>query len=249
MYTYDSRIAYSETDTDMILRVDALVDYFQNCSTFQTQDGPMDIDTLKNMGLVWVINSWQIDITRLPALGERVTIGTVPYDMKSFMGFRNFFMDTDKGERLAVANTVWSLIDMDKALPVRITPEIMAAYPLDERLPMEYLPRKISFPAVDNAADNLEVTAGERIVVSEHHLDSNLHVNNGQYIRIALDTAGSISSQKIVPARIRADYRKQARLGDIFFPKTALRSSQGQRVYTVSLDDETGLPYAIIEFH
>ena len=35
MYSFDSRIRYSETDADGRLTPEKLIDYFQDCSTFQ----------------------------------------------------------------------------------------------------------------------------------------------------------------------------------------------------------------------
>ena len=34
--------------------------------------------------LVWVLASWQIEIKRMPALNERVVIGTLPMILKGF---------------------------------------------------------------------------------------------------------------------------------------------------------------------
>jgi hypothetical protein len=46
-------------------------------------------------------------------------------------------MDTQDGERLAVANSVWTLLDMNKNLPAKITPEMANAYPIGEPIEME----------------------------------------------------------------------------------------------------------------
>lgn len=244
MYTYDSRIAYSETDADGFLTPEALVDYFQNCSTFQTQDGPVPMEELRRRGILWVINAWQIDIHRLPYLGEYVTVGTVPYEMKGFIGLRNFFLDTaDHQERLAVANTTWSLIDIEQGRPVRVTQDICDAYPLDPQLEMENLPRKIKLPASGG-----EVTAS--FAVSVHHLDSNYHVNNGQYIRMALDIAreqGALDGRNTSLMRIRADYRAQARLGNEICPMVYTQQNEEQTMVTVALNDTEGNPYTLVE--
>ena len=37
MYTFDSRVRYSETDENGTLSVTAAVNYFQVCSTFQSE--------------------------------------------------------------------------------------------------------------------------------------------------------------------------------------------------------------------
>ena len=38
MYAFDSRIRYSETDSEGYLTLDALLNYFQDCSTFHSED-------------------------------------------------------------------------------------------------------------------------------------------------------------------------------------------------------------------
>ena len=92
MYTFDSRIRYSEVDSEGRLTMSSLINYFQDCSTFHSEDLGLGVEYLKGQHLVWVLCYWQITVNRYPGLGERVTIGTFPYDMKGFLGYRNFAM-------------------------------------------------------------------------------------------------------------------------------------------------------------
>ena len=238
MYTFDSRIRYSEVDKDAYLTIESLIDYFQDCSTFQTQDGPATMEYLKERNIAWVLNSWQIVINRYPKLCEEVTIGTVPYELKGFFGHRNFFMDTKAGERLAIANSVWTLFDFEKGVPARITPEIVEAYPLEEKLPMDYGDRKIMVPK------EAEVLTGEEILVRSHHLDTNNHVNNGQYIRMAIE---SLPDKAIKVTALRAEYKRQALLGDTLLPEIRKVSKNGAMTYTINLKDVSNNPVCIVE--
>lgn len=238
MYTFNSRIRYSETDKNAFLTLESLIDYFQDCSTFQTQDGPADMEYLRKQNLVWVLSSWQIEVFRYPRLCEEVTVGTIPYELKGFMGLRNFFMDTTDGERLAVANSVWTLVDTVKGLPRRITPEIIEAYRVEDRIPMNYCDRKVSFP------EDAEVIHSEEIQVRRHHLDTNNHVNNGQYIRMAID---ALPDSSIIVSSMRAEYKKQSRLGDILYPEVMKVSKGGGMAYTICLRDENNDPVCNVE--
>ena len=76
MYTFDSRIRYSETDSEGKLTLCALINYFQDCSTFQSEDIGRGLQFLKEHDLAWVLCSWQIVVDRYPKMGEKVTIGT-----------------------------------------------------------------------------------------------------------------------------------------------------------------------------
>ena len=97
MFCFESRIRYSECDASCKLSPEALLNYFQDCSTFQSETIGAGFDYLVPRNLVWVLASWQIVIRRMPSLMEEVVIGTLPYDFKAFMGFRNFFMKTKDG--------------------------------------------------------------------------------------------------------------------------------------------------------
>mgnify|MGYP003442004741 FL=1 len=92
MYCFDSRIRYSECDSDCKLRLEALLNYFQDASTFQSEELGAGFEYLVPRNLVWVLASWQIVINRYPILGEKVVIGTHPHDFKGFLGSRNFCM-------------------------------------------------------------------------------------------------------------------------------------------------------------
>ncbi len=239
MYTFESRIRYSEVDSSATLTLESLIDYFQDCSTFQTQDGPATMEYLKEKNLAWVLNSWQIDINRLPGLCEHVIIGTVPYDLKGMFGLRNFFMDTLDGERLAVANSIWTLFDFEKGVPSRITPIILEAYPMESRLDMNYGDRKIKIP------DEGDKIFCEDILVRKHNLDTNNHVNNGQYVRMALEC---LPEKDCHITSMRAEYKKQARLGDILKPVVIKNKKEDNYIYTVNLKSTEGESVCVVEF-
>lgn len=231
MYSFKSRIRYSEADCNNKLSLEGLLNYFQDCSTFQSEDLGVGLKYLKERDMAWVLNMWQIDVERYPEIGERVEIGTLPYEIKGFLGYRNFWMSDENGRRLAVANTIWTLLNLEKGKPVMAPQEMKEKYGVSERLDMEYLPRKIAIP--ENGEEKPE------FVITRHYLDTNNHVNNGQYVQMALEYPEA--NFKIW--RLRAEYKKQAFLDDIFYP--VVYKQKG--IYTVSLNDKAGAPYAVVE--
>ncbi len=233
MYTFQSRIRYSEVGTDGQLTLESLLDYFQDCSTFHSEDLGIGVHYLKENHMAWVLSSWQIVVERYPGLNENVIIGTAPYEFKGFMGLRNFQMSTETGERLAYANSIWTLIDVEKMSPAKPTQEMVEKYVLSPKLEMDYAPRKITVP--ENGSTQ------EDILIRSHHLDTNGHVNNGQYVRMAMD----FIPEGFVIKQMRAEYKKQAVLNDKIIP--VLTVNEEQTVYTVSLNEEDGKPYSIVE--
>ncbi|MBQ8878010.1 MAG: acyl-[Lachnospiraceae bacterium] len=232
MYSYQNRIRYSELDTEGYLKIESLLNYFQDCTTFHSEDIGRGVDYLKEKHTVWVLGSWQIVVDRYPKLGERVTVATAPYDFKGFMGYRNFLLTDESGQRLACANTLWTLIDTDSGRPVRPTEEMIAPYILEEKLDMEYAPRKIIVPG--------EPVKGESVIIRPHHLDTNHHVNNGQYVRIALDSLNKDCRIR----QLRAEYKKQSYLNDVLTPYVSV-SEDG--IYVVVLKDEQDATVCVVE--
>lgn len=233
MYTFQSRIRYSETDTAGNLTLESLLDYFQDSSIFHSENLGLGVDYLSEKNLAWVLSSWQIVVERYPHLCENVVIGTAPYEFKSFVGYRNFWMDTEDGERLAYANSIWSLMDLGKMAPAKPPIEMVEGYTLSEKLQMDYAPRKITVPTDGKSQEQIEVRA--------HHLDTNGHVNNGQYVRMAMEYI----PEDFCIRQLRAEYKKQAVLNDKIFPVVAINDDG--TIYTVSLNGEDGNLYSIIE--
>ena len=233
MYTFDSRVRYSEVGIDGNLTLIALLEYFQDCSTFHSEDIGLGTDYLRELNQVWMLSAWQICVNRYPHLCEHIVIGTAPYEFKGFVGYRNFVMKTQEGEVLSYANTIWSLMDLGKMAPARPSEKMRAGYVLEDKYPMEYAPRKIHVPA--------EGRPMEPFAVKEYHLDTNNHVNNGQYVRMAMEYV----PKDFFVEQLRVEYKSQAMLGDKICPVMSVDESN--KLYTVSLNKEDGKPYCIVE--
>ena len=212
MYTFDSRVRYSETD----------------------EDAHLTIESIRERQIMWVLNFWQIIIDEYPRMGEKITVGTQSFGYEKMFGHRNFLI-TKQGkpeERIAIANSLWVLMDLKKGRPMIVTPEIGDVYGIHEPLQMDYASRKIRVPQQDG-----ETLPG--YVVQEYHLDANHHVNNGQYVRMAL----AAIKEEITVRELRVEYRKQAVLGDEMVPVVYRMDSE----YLVTLNGADGKPYAVVQ--
>lgn len=231
-YSFSGRIRYSEIGENGLLTLPGILNYFQDCCTFHSSAVGLGMDRLKKRERIWVLSAWQVVVNRYPRMGEDVVTATWPYNFHGFMGMRNFTMDTDKGERLAYANSCWTYIHSATGLPAKLTGEDTEGYELNEKLEMEYAPRKIALPR--------ERHQEEAFVVQKHHLDTNHHVNNCQYVRMAAD----FLPEDFRIRQMRAEYKQQARLDDVICPETALEEDRA----IVALNDKNGKPYAVLEF-
>lgn len=232
MYSFFSKVRYSELDADHKMKLGSIINYFQDCSTFQSEELNLGIDTLEGRHRAWLLNSWQVEVTRFPEVGEKIEVGTFPYAFKAFYGYRNFWMKDEAGLYLAKADSIWFYLNTETGKPVKASKEEITGYNLEPRLEMDYTGRKIELPE--------KMEEGEAITVRSHHLDTNLHVNNAQYVFLA----GDWLPEGFRPKRLRMEYKKAARMGDVMIP----RVGKVEDGYVVALTDKEGAVFAAAEF-
>lgn len=232
MYTWDSRVRFSEIGEDKRLTLDGILNYFQDSSTFHSEDIGNGMEVVESLHRVWVLSSWQIVVNEYPKIGERIKLGTWPYDFNRFLGGRNFIMYGADGRVLAYANSLWTYLNSENGRPARVDDSILELYTLEPKYEMDYADRKITLPE--------EMIAQNAFPVEVYHLDTNHHVNNGQYVKMA----GAYLPQGFEIAQMRAEYKKSALLGDMIYPKVSVEADK----VVVSLDDEAGNAFTVVEF-
>ena len=198
----------------------------------QSEDAGVGIGYLGREKKAWLLSSWQIVIGRRPVLGDRIKVLTWPYAVKGLYALRNFAILDEKGEYLVKANSYWFLMNTETGRPMRITDADTDPYgEFNPKIEMEDAGRKIAVPK--------EMEETGRLVVMKHLLDTNLHVNNAQYVDIARELVPS----GIEIGEIRAEYRKAAVLGDEIVVK---RAREGMS-RLVSLCNANGDVFANVE--
>lgn len=232
MYSFDAIVRYSETHGRMKANAATIANYFQDCAIFDSEQAGIGIEYLKEHNRAWFLISWQIDVERYPALREKIMVGTWAYDFKGSMGYRNIVIRDERGANIVQAASQWSYIDTETLRPVRIEPEVGAAYPLDEKLPMEYAPRKICL------IEGMEEV--DRRIVLPYQIDSNNHMNNEAYIALALEYL----SEETEISQIRSEYKRQFVKDECIVIKKTERDDLIQFVFA----DEDDQTRCIVEF-
>lgn len=79
----------------------------------------------------------------------------------------------------------------------------------------------------------------EPITVRRDHIDTNEHVNNCQYVKMALDAL----PREVSVREARVDFRRSAVLGDVIYPKLAQLPDR----FTVALCDADDALFGVVE--
>ena len=240
MYTFKSTVRFSETGKDSKLTIPHLISYFQDCSTLHGNKAGLDRKKLIKMEKAWFLSSWQIVINKRPGIDEKIEVETRAYEIRGFYGLRNFIMYNEAKEVCAYANSIWFYVDTKKGRPVKYEQKEGTGFEIDEEFPMEKADRKIIIP--ENADKTIK---GDRLKVRESHLDSNYHMNNREYVRIALDfMPDSFDIDDL--RQIRVEYKKAAVLDEIMVPVYYF-DVENKKIF-VSLENEAGENFAKVEF-
>lgn len=230
-YQWKQRIRYSEVDGERKLTIPNLVNYFQDCSTFQSEELGVGCEYMEEHQKAWVLSFWQIVIERRPKLGEEVTVETFATGFDGLYGTRNFVMKDKDGECVAYANSIWVFMDTERKRPAKPTEKDIEKYELEPALHMEYAPRKITLPETWEEKQSFFVQKSE--------IDTNGHVNNSRYIQMAME----VLDEDMAVEQIRVEYKKSALYGDEIFPKIYSE----KRKVTIKLCDAEDKPFAVVE--
>ena len=225
-YSFSSRIRYTEADLNHRLSIFAMINYLQDCSLFQSEDVGCGMDFLDPRHRAWFLSAWNIVIDEMPRYLEHIVISTWAYAFRGPYGFRNFTIRGEDGRGFIRADSLWFLFDTEKKIPARVEEAYAAPYEsqMEKKLEMPKTERKIFIPE-GSRADLLQAPT---LAVAPHHLDTNLHMNNAQYVEAARDAASEVFQKKFggeAPEkkygslyRIEAQYKKAAVLGDQMCP-------------------------------
>lgn len=240
MYEFKERVRYSETDENEQATILSVVNALQDCSTFHSTEVGLTVDRLREMKRAWLLSYWDIYIDRMPRLCERITIGTSPHAYRGVLAHRNFWIKDEAGAYLLRADSLWFCYDTERMRPTKITEDMLMPFgEMQDVLGLPSSERRIAEPQ--------ERTEAPSILVQPHHIDSNHHVNNAQYIALADEilTQQRGDAQHFRAGRIRAEYRKSAVLGDTMIPKYGASEEGG---IVVSLQSPEGEVYCNVEF-
>lgn len=233
MYEMKHRVRYSEISPNKHVNIEQIVKYFQDCSTFDSEQIGQGLDYLEESGHVWLLAAWQVEVLRYPVMGEEIIIATWPYRTKGILAYRNFEIRDLNGNRLVAANSIWFYMNLRTGIPKKIEEEDVKAYGKGEPLPIKEKSRKIKIP-------DIEGQYMEDFSVKKADLDTNGHVNNARYIEMAMEYLND--QDQIIS--MRADYRKSALYGDRIYPVVR----ENENFTYIELLQNDGQPYVIIEF-
>lgn len=232
MFSIEEKVRYSHIDADKLLTYHQIAGFFQDCTLCHSEAIDMGFRYLEEINKAWLLASWQIVIKRRPQFDEKLTVRTWAHNFKKMYGYRCFDMLDEAGECIAFANSIWIYLNTQTMLPIKASEEEIAAYNVEDKLYMDFAPRKINVSG--------EGIIKEAIRIRKDDIDTNNHVNNTKYIAYAEEYL----PEKFDVGQIRVDYKKAAIYGEHLVP--TVYNEEDKTI--VVLSDLDGKCNVIVEF-
>ena len=233
MYVTKNRVCASQTACDGKMKLTGALDAVQDCSLLWLESEPSFCDYLAAHNLGMVILSRQVDIVRLPIHGEKITVQTSIFDCNKAFGYRNTALYGEDGLPCLLTWALGTFVNKATEKIERIPQSEIDKVSVNQRIEMEYLDKKIAVPDISGRRIGL-------IEVKRSDIDLYLHMNNVKYIEVALN----LLPEAFEINRLRVEYKKSAKLGDLLHPQIIEASSTHWYILLLDAQDS---PYTIIE--
>jgi Acyl-ACP thioesterase len=194
-------IRSEQVDARRILKTSALLLILQEIALDHSRLLGFGSDATLHRNLLWVVTRYCMDINRLPAYEETVTVETWPGPVRRVLFPRYFRIKDQAGNVIMRASSVWVLIDGEKRS--MISPAQYGLTPAEGRTEPDELP--YHEPALP-----IEAERTVSFTVPYSYLDLNGHMNNTRYFDLCEDMiADEVQSSRI--RHITAEYLNEVR--------------------------------------
>ena len=232
MYSLNYKVTTSTCDSEGRLKLYSALQMMQDCSEMWIDSEPGVKQYFAEQNMAQLLASRQVEVIRLPEYKEELTVTTSVYGMKPMFGFRNTFIYDAAGKPCYRTWSMGAFVDKSNGKLKRVDDETIASMTLEPQLEMEYKDRRIILPKDGG-------TTLDPIRVHRADIDYNKHLNNANYIRMAME----LLPEDFEVKGLRVEYRVAAKLGDQLIP--AIYTIDGGIIVSLSIGSGVS---AVIEF-
>lgn len=232
MFSLKYKVTTSTCDSEGRLKLYSALQMMQDCSEMWIDSEPGVKKYFAEQNMAQLLASRQVEVIRVPEFKEELTVTSTVYGMKPMFGFRNTFIYDAEGKPCYKTWSMGAFVDKSNGKLKRVDDETIASMKMEPQLEMNYKDRRIIAPKEGG------VTL-EPIKIMRADIDYNKHLNNANYIRMAMELLPENYDIK----GLRVEYRVAAKLGDMLVP--TLYDTDGGIIVSMALGNEVS---AIMEF-
>ena len=232
MYSLKYKVTTSCCDSEGRLKLYSALQMMQDCSEMWIDSEPTVKQYFAEQNMAQLLATRQVEIVRVPDFKEELTVTTSVYGMKQMFGFRNTFIYDAEGKPCYRTWSMGAFVDKANGKLKRVDDTVAGSLLIEPQLEMNYKDRRIILPKTEG-----EVL--EPVKVMRSDIDYNKHLNNANYVRMAME----LLPEDFEIKGLRVEYRVAAKLGDMLVP--TIYKHDGVIIVSLSIGEDVS---AIIEF-
>ena len=232
MYSLNYKVTTSTCDSEGRLKLYSALQMMQDCSEMWIDSEPGVKQYFTEQNMAQLLATRQVEIIRVPEYKENLTVTTSVYGMKPMFGFRNTFIYDAEGNPCYKTWSMGAFVDKTAGKLKRVDDATIASMTLEPQLEMTYKDRRIILPKMGG-----EVLDPNKVLRAD--IDYNRHMNNANYVRVAME----LLPEDFEVKGLRVEYRVAAKLGDLLVP--TIYHIENSIIVSLSIGDEVS---TIIEF-
>ena len=207
MYSLKYKVTTSTCDSEGNLKMYSALQMMQDCSEMWLESEPEVKAYFARENMTQLLASRQVEVLRVPSFKEELTVSTSVYEVKAMFGYRNTFIYDADGRPCYRTWSMGAFVDKATGKLKRVDDTVAKSLCIEPQLEMNYRDRRIILPK-----DGGESFAPVRVMRAD--IDYNRHVNNANYIRMAME----LLPEDFTIKDMRVEYRLAAKLGDTLIP-------------------------------
>ncbi len=232
MFSLKYKVTTSTCDDKGQLKLYSVLQMMQDCSEMWIDSEPQVKRYFAEQNMAQLLATRQVEIVRVPRYKEELTVTTTVYTIKPMFGFRNTFVYDASGQPCYKTWSMGAFVDKATGKLKRVDDDTIASIALEPQLEMNYRDRRIIL--LKEGGRQLEP-----VRVLRADIDYNRHMNNANYVRIAME----LLPENFEISGLRVEYRVAAKQGDMLQP--VLYQTEEAIVVALTMGGETS---AIVEF-
>ncbi len=217
LYSTQFSIRTYEIDRNKKATVPTLVNLMQEAAMQNVIELKVSLWDLEAAGISWVLMRKNLQVYRLPNLGETIRIVTYPAGFERIYTHRDYFVFDANDILIAQSSSTWLLMNTRKRRVARIPESIRQRGQFDTQ---GCLPRALSsLPLIG------QVDVQKKVEVQWHDLDFNEHLNNVRYLQWLFETVDFYVQHKGVLTDVDIVYKAECHWKDTVIIQTEFKDS------------------------
>lgn len=239
IFEHNFEIYYCDIDSNNKLTSFAFLKFMQEAACLHADKLGLGLNDVPRTHLVWLILDWKVEIISRPSWMDKILVRTWPSKIDGASCYRDFEVFDSNNSLIGKATSKWVLFNVDTKRICRLTDNIESVFTPVEKRVFDSEIKKLSQP--ESFENHINYT------VSKRDIDTNLHVNNLNYIWFAYEAMPLDVLENNNFNKIEIMYKKQCMLDDeicCFYTK----QENNEHIITIKSKDLKTL-HAILKFY